>query len=94
MAGDEGSVLAALRRLWGAFVGLFAVFGFANAKARRLKQLKSEAEAAPEDAAREALYLEELGKSECVSRIPCRFAQPFWAYELPHRREIVPGAVF
>ena len=29
-----------------------------------------------------------------ISRIPCHFAQPFWAYELPHRREIVPGAVF
>ena len=29
-----------------------------------------------------------------VSRIPCHFAQSFWAYELPHRREIVPGAVF
>ena len=29
-----------------------------------------------------------------VSRIPCHFAQPFWAYELPHRREIVPGAGF
>ena len=28
-----------------------------------------------------------------VSRIPCHFAQPFWAYELPHGREIVPGAV-
>ena len=29
-----------------------------------------------------------------ISRIPCHFAQPIWAYELPHRREIVPGAVF
>ena len=29
-----------------------------------------------------------------ISRIPCHFAQPFWAYELPHRREQVPGAVF
>ena len=35
------------------------------------------------------------GSNACpVSRIPCHFAQPFWAYKLPHRREIVPGAVF
>ena len=29
-----------------------------------------------------------------VSRIPCHFAQPFWAYELPHKREILFGAGF
>ena len=34
------------------------------------------------------------GGSESISRNPCHYAQPFWAYEFPHRREIVPGAVF
>ena len=31
---------------------------------------------------------------EIIRKIRCHSAEPFGAYELPHRREIVSGAVF
>jgi hypothetical protein len=33
-------------------------------------------------------------KSDRIPYIPCHSAQPLRAYQLPHRREIVSGAVF